>query len=262
MRGKESKGDKKQRWANRLRALRVLSGYSQERLCDVAGIPFGTYVGWENGRIPRTASGTDDLYSTLDITSACLLTPRPLPGNRFWLLYPGGITTDRAKNDEAITDQLSSMLPQYYNNNKYDLADGAIFVITNNDQYFCIVVPDDYLPTMEPLLINPINKSTSPLSSKSVAELSGADIANLELPTAVTMQFKQRLIELRYSDFPTQYFPWHLGYAMQIAKLTEDKAREVAQKYLELSFKDNYNQPDNPLYEEMVEIIMHYFKAP
>ena len=266
----DDKEQRRIRFSQRLRALRVLSGYSQERLCDVVGVPFGTYIGWENlGRRPRTDNTTDTLYRTLNISSDCLNSSRSLPGNRFWYVYSGGVMADKIKNDEAIKAQLPAMLPPYTEAVKYKLEDGVIIILLPTDtvpyslqQNVCIVVPDDYISLFDELFDGKFGSIRELEGAghkiKRIDQLSGYDLVKLPLPEAVITEFQRTFAEMKYSEYKSAYGPWHLGDAMR-GIVDEDIASRIIDKYLEKTFVLAEIPPPPAVIKDIKRVIIDRF---
>lgn len=97
-------------FAAKMRAIRILLGYSQDHFAMIIGVPFGTYGGWEGaGKLPRTDNYS--LHATFDLPAYILRRDIPLNGPRFCRMYDEGKINDIAKSEEALELALPKLLP-------------------------------------------------------------------------------------------------------------------------------------------------------
>lgn len=153
----------------RIKILRMLSGFTQEKLAELAGVNRASLVSWERGDYNPSAPAAQSLGKALLSPAGYFLFGSPSPQSGYWEPNPPKVN----KYVNAYLQDLESLFPAFCEEIQITY---CAYYSAENGRLLFLGRPDTslkFLLILKPLFLESFSKLTSGLELKEIAGLKG-----------------------------------------------------------------------------------------
>lgn len=176
----------------RIKILRMLSGFTQEKLAELAGVNRASLVSWERGDYNPSAPAVESLGKVLLCPPGYFLFGTPSPPSGFWELNPPKVN----KYINSYLQDLESLFPAFCDENHLTF---CAYYSADNGRLLFLGKPGSplkYVLLLKPLFLERFSPILSGLEVKDIGGLEGyppPTLGFLEAETVESLSFYFRL---------------------------------------------------------------------
>ena len=225
----------------------MLSGFTQEKLAELAGVNRASLVSWERGDYNPSAPAAESLGKVLLCPPGYFLFGTPSPQSGFWEPNPPKVN----KYVNAYLQDLETLLPDFCAENHITF---CAYYSADNGRLLFLGKPDSplkFLLLLKPLFLERFSAILSGLELKEIAGLEGyppTTLGFLESETVESLSFYFRLAQADELSIDTDAISTAFIKAKKIrgAKTEEDTKSLVRNAFLHFHYVlQEFDPPDS-----------------
>lgn len=251
----------------RIKILRMLSGFTQEKLAELAGVNRASLVSWERGDYNPSAPAAESLGKVLLSPPGYFLFGTPSPLSGYWEPSPPKVN----KYIKAYLQDWESLFPAFCSENQISF---CVYYSADNGMLLFLGRPDSPLKfflQLKPLFLESFSAITSGLELKEIAGLIGyppISLAFLEADTIETLSIFFRFAQAEGLTVDTDAISTAFLKVKKVrgAKTEEDTKSLIRNAFLQFHFVlQEFDPPDSwyptsPRAPTLIEVLSDFFE--